>query len=179
MKFYHKKTVGDINKKILELKQEVREAEEKIQLVIKDHLRAGCNTFPEILELSKQIGCDFGYVVDGLGPSKKDYLWSALMKIETKSGVDGLILKLVDVGLLRQRFYYVNLFGGSDEPLGDAEKLKEFDCGNGMWACPIKGEEIRKEEFDDLLYPLFSTTKKYHDIWKKLSEGIDNLLVFQ
>lgn len=179
MKFYHKKTVGDVNKRILELKQEIREAEEKVQLVIKDHLRAGCNTFPEIVELSKEIGCDFGYVVDQLGPYKNDCLWSALMRMETKSGVDGLIMKLVDVGILYQNFYYMNLFGGGDESLGNADKVKEFDCGNGKWACPIRGEEITKEEFDEYLYPMFSTTTKYNTIWKKLSEGIDNLLVFQ
>lgn len=179
MKFFHKKTVGDINKDILKLKQEIREAEERVQAVIKDHLKAGCETFPEILELSKELGCHFGYVLDVLGPYKNDCLWSSLMKMEASSGVDGLILKLVDVGLLYQNFYYTNTFGGWDESIGNADKVKEYDCENGFWACPIKGEEITKEEFDDNLYPLFSTTTKYNTIWKKLSEGIDNLLVFQ
>ncbi|AZF88508.1 hypothetical protein TAC_0120 [Acinetobacter phage TAC1] len=179
MKFYHKKTVGDINKRILELKQEIREAEEKVQLVIKDHLRAGCNTYQEILELSKELGCDFGHVVDSLGPTRQDTLWSNLMRMEVKTGVDGLILKLVDVGILDKTYYYYNSYGGQDECIGDEEAMKSFECEDGTWACPIQGETIDKDEFDEYLYPMFSTTEKYHNIWKKLSEGIDNLLVFQ
>ncbi|AYD85573.1 hypothetical protein Aci011_109 [Acinetobacter phage vB_AbaM_B09_Aci01-1] len=179
MKFYHKKTVGDINKRISELKQEIREAEEKVQLVIKDHLRAGCKTFPEVVELSKELGCSFEYVVDGLGPKRKYSLWSNLMWVEVKSGHDGLILKLENVGILEKTYYYCNNYGGQDLCIGDEEAMKSFECEDGIWACPIKGEEISKEEFDENLYPMFSTTDKYHDIWKKLSEGIDNLLVFQ
>ncbi|QIW91612.1 hypothetical protein vBAbaMD22_99 [Acinetobacter phage vB_AbaM_D22] len=179
MKFYHKKTVGDVEKRILELNQEIREAKEKVQLAIKDHIRAGCNTFPEIVELSDKLGCDFRHVVNSLGPSRTDTLWSNLMRMEITAGVDGLILELVDVGILEKNYYYHNSFGGQDECIGNEEALKSFECEDGTWACPIKGETIDKDEFDEYTYPMFSTTEKYHNIWKKLSEGIDNLLVFQ
>lgn len=179
-KFYIGRTVKVANLDILRLKQEIRDAEAAIQDTINSHITTVCVTDPEFVEWSNTLKVPMSTVVNVLGPKREQVLWSWLNNNATKSGYNDLIDTLEEHGFLTRTYYYdASHLGCGDERIGAEEEKNFYKCDNGMWACPVRGEEITQEEFDEQTYPLFSTTDIYHNLWDKISSGVDSLIVIE
>lgn len=178
---YSKWNVGQAKEAIQNLTNALKEVEVKVQETLERNRSVFCKEDPEVAQLVNTLHpeLNFKIVMDVLGPKQEGVMWVALAKIETKTGIEGIAKKLVESGLLREEYWYMDPTGiHGDTEIGDEDDLnsfKEIEDGVETWACPVRGVIIPKDEFDGGLYSILYTTDIYHQIYQRMMKGVDEL----